>query len=98
MAQMITLLILSLLNADFPITNLTTNELYPCVAFANNQYYIFWSDWRSVPLYGLYGARVSSTGTVIDFNGKFLFQDSVGSSPAVAYDGTNFLVVWREGC
>jgi hypothetical protein len=88
---------LALFGADFVITNLSTYERYPCVAFANNQYYVFWSDFRSDPLLSLYGARVSAAGTVIDFNGKFLFRDTV-LNPAVAYDGTNFLVVWREGC
>ncbi len=97
MAIITTIITLSLLNADFAITNLNTYELYPCVAFANNQYYVFWTDYRHTSLYTLYGARVSATGTVIDLNGKFLFQDSV-FTPAVAYDGTNFLVVWREGC
>ncbi|MEO0096438.1 MAG: hypothetical protein ABIL15_04670 [candidate division WOR-3 bacterium] len=91
------LLAIGLLSADFGITNLPTYEIYPCVAFANNQYYVFWTDYRNSPIYALYGARVSATGTVIDLNGKFQFQDSC-FTPAVAYDGTNFLVVWREGC
>ncbi|MEO0181947.1 MAG: hypothetical protein ABIL40_00540 [candidate division WOR-3 bacterium] len=97
MVDIIAILTLNLFNADFAITNLNTIEVYPCVAFANNQYYVFWTDYRNSPIYALYGARVSATGTVIDLNGKFQFQDSC-FTPAVAYDGTNFLVVWREGC
>ncbi len=99
MVDIIAILTLNLFNADFAITNLNTIEVYPCVAFANNQYYVFWTDYRnsSSYMYALYGARVSATGTVIDLNGKFQFQDSC-FTPAVAYDGTNFLVVWREGC
>jgi len=88
---------LVLLNADFPVCNLTSNETSPCVAFANNQYYVFWADDRLYPRYALYGARVNQAGVVLDPNGKFLFADSV-FNPRVAYDGTNFLVVWREGC
>ncbi len=88
---------LVLFNADFPVCNLTTYEIYPCAYYANNQYYVFWTDYRSSPKYSLYGARVSTAGTVIDPNGKLLFADSV-FNPRVAYDGANLLVVWREGC
>lgn len=88
---------LILLNADFPVANLSTYEVYPCAIYANNQYYVFWTDYRLSPIYSLYGARVTPTGVVIDPNGKSLFADSV-FNPRVAYDGTNFLVVWREGC
>lgn len=88
---------LILLNADFPVATLPSSELYPCAIYANDQYYLFWTDCRIYPIYSLYGARVTTTGVVLDPNGKFLFADSV-SNPRVAYDGTNFLVVWREGC
>lgn len=90
-------LALSVINADFGICTMATYEIYPCAIYQNNQYYVFWTDYRSAPLYSLYGARVSATGTVIDPDGKFLATDSV-YNPKVAFDGTNFLVVWREGC
>ncbi len=89
--------VLVLFNADFPVCNLTSEEIYPCAYYANNQYYVFWTDYRFEPLYSLFGARVTTSGVVLDPNGKFLFADSV-YNPRVAYDGTNFLVVWREGC
>ena len=86
-----------LCGADFTICNATDQQYYPCPLYQNNQYYVFWTDARAYPLYALYGARINNTGTVLDPNGKFLFQDSV-MGPRAAYDGTNFLVVWREGC
>ena len=86
-----------LMGADFPICNSAEYQMYPCAIYENNQYYVFWTDYRSWPSYSLYGARIEVDGTVIDPNGNFLFEDST-FSPRVAYDGSNFLVVWREGC
>jgi len=91
------LLMVSLFGADFPICTASLQQQHPCPLFQNDQYYVFWTDLRSPPAISLYGARVSTSGTVLDPNGKFLFQDSV-STPRAAYDGNNFLVVWREGC
>lgn len=91
------LLIASLFSADFAICTAPSSQYYPAAIFANNQYYVFWTDYRTSPIYSLYGARVSATGTVLDPNGKVLFQDSV-FNPRVAFDGTNLMVVWREGC
>ncbi len=90
-------LLLVLINADFPVANLATGETYPCAAYKNDQYYVFWTDTRNNPLYSLFGARVNTGGTVLDPGGKMLATDSV-FNPRAAYDGANFLVVWREGC
>jgi hypothetical protein len=92
-----TLLVLSLFSADFAICNYANHQIYPYPAYANNQYYVFWTDYRADPIYGLYGARINTDGVVLDPNGKLQFQDSV-FTPRAAYDGSNFLVVWREGC
>ncbi|OGC41575.1 hypothetical protein A2Y85_01205 [candidate division WOR-3 bacterium RBG_13_43_14] len=91
------LFILTLVGADFTICNYTDHQIYPCPIYANNQYYVFWTDYRSTPIYGLYGTRITVDGTVLDPNGKLQFQDSV-FTPRVDYDGSNFMVVWREGC
>lgn len=84
-------------NADFTICDYTNHQIYPVPIHENNQYYVFWTDYRSQPIYGLYGARIAEDGTVIDPDGKLQFADSV-FSPRVASDGTNLFVVWREGC
>ncbi len=89
---------LSIFNADFAICTANDNQDLSSAIYKNNQYYVFWEDARSYPLYSLYGARISITGSVVDPDGKLLFRDSVYSRPAVAYDGTNFLVVFRDGC
>ena len=83
--------------ADFTICNYTNHQIYPVAIHENDQYYAFWTDYRSQPIYGLYGARIAEDGTIIDPNGKLQFADSV-FCPRVASDGSNMLVVWREGC
>lgn len=96
------LIFISLLfSADFPICTEDNRQQNPCGIFANNQYYVFWEDWRYYAvngIYALYGARITSNGTVLDPNGKLLFKVQPTYAPAVAYDGANFLVVTTDSC
>lgn len=46
----------------------------------------------------MYGARVSESGTVMDPDGKELFSNQVDAKPEAAWDGSNFLVVFRDSC
>ncbi len=88
-----------LINADFPICTSADHQHTPVAAFENNQYYVFWQDERfslMQDLYALYGARVSSDGSVIDPNGKALYCDSAAGILDAAYDGISFLVVFRD--
>ncbi len=98
MSTVLVILSLNLFNADFTICTAADNQDMPSAIYQNNQYYVFWKDDRASPLFALYGARVSTGGSVIDPNGKLLYRDSVFSRGSVAYDGTNFLVVFRDGC
>jgi hypothetical protein len=92
---------LCLVGTDFPICTATNSQFYPKVLCANDQYYVFWSDRRYYEVdtsYAVFGARVALDGTVIDPNGKELFKRQAAYVPAAAYDGTNFLVVYRDSC
>lgn len=90
---------LSLIGADFPICTATNNQVYPCAQFQNDQYYVFWADYRNYsPYYSLYGARIAQDGSVLDPDGKQLFMQQSAYEPAAAYDGNNFLVVFRDSC
>ncbi len=97
--SIILIMSLCLVNADFSVCTATNNQCHPCVIFETGQYYVFWADYRYYsPDYSLFGARVSTDGVVIDPNGNLLFRRQAAYDPAVAYDGTNFLVAFRDSC
>jgi hypothetical protein len=58
---------------------------------------VVWEDWRCGSLWDIYGIRVSPWGVVLD---SAAFPITTASNyevnPAVAFDGTNYLVVWQD--
>jgi hypothetical protein len=95
---MSTLILLALVGADFPICAASGFTGFASVVYAQEQFYVFWEDQRQAPLTGVYAARVTKQGTVLDPTGVELFTDSVGYRVSAAWDGTNFLVVTRQHC
>ena len=96
---MTTLLLLSaLVGADFPICTASGYTGYASVEYAQDQYHVFWEDQRAYPLTGVYGARVTKQGEVLDPTGVEFFTDSIGYRVSAAWDGENFLVVTRQHC
>lgn len=94
-------LLFILINADFPICTAYDHQFYPVVCYANDLYYVFWEDRRFVQsnaLYTVYCSRVTSNGTVLDPDGKFLFGNQVHYDIDAAFDGTNFLVAFEDSC
>jgi len=92
-------IVVLIIGFDFPICTETAHQYTPVALFENDQYYVFWQDERyfvAQELYALYGARVTIDGTVLDPDGKVLFCDSAAPVLDAAYDGTNFLVVFRD--
>ncbi len=77
-------------------------DRYPSVAFDGTNYMI---AWHRCALNGteagtdcnIYGARVGTDGTLLDSNG-FLISDGPQNQnyALVAFDGTNYLVVWYD--
>jgi hypothetical protein len=100
---MIIVLMLSLVlpSAEFPICTAADEQFNPCAIYENDQYYVFWADYRYDAVdssQSIFGARVSVSGTILDPDGKLLYKNRSGEGPVVAYDGTNFLVVFRDSC
>jgi len=94
-------LLLMLISTDFPISTAFESQRYPAVCYQQDQYYAFWCDRR---FYGLdttnclYCTRITTEGVVIDPDGRLLVRDDVGYELDAAFDGANFLVVFRNHC
>ncbi|MBI5489139.1 MAG: hypothetical protein HY905_17520 [Deltaproteobacteria bacterium] len=69
----------------------------PAVASDGDGWLVVWTTGTWASFNGVHGARVASDGTVLDPSGIDLCTaTSHQSAPAVAYDGANYLVVWRD--
>lgn len=67
------------------------------VAFSGSRYVAVWTDMRS-GMYCLYAARITRLGSVMDPQGVLIACGARDIyEPAIAWNGTNFLVVWTEG-
>jgi hypothetical protein len=73
------------------------------VAFDGTNYLVVWTDYRGYdqdPDYAdIYAARITPGGTNLDPNGIPIAVTGAWreGQPAVAFDGTNFLVTWDRG-
>jgi hypothetical protein len=69
----------------------------PAVAFdgTNSGYLVVWGKFVNGTQYEIYGARITSAGTAL---GEFPIFTAPGEQifPVLAFDGTNYLVVWRD--
>jgi hypothetical protein len=79
------------------ICDLESQQVSPAAVSYNGQWLVAWRDNRNGSYNDIYGSRISASGTVTDEDG-ILISSSVPaqSKPAVAFDGTNYLVVWQE--
>ncbi len=83
-------------------TGATNDQLAPSVAFNGTNFLVVWADNRGGvagnQFYQIYGARVSTSGTVLDPNG-LVISNVAGLrqySPEVASNGTDWEVVWQR--
>ncbi len=75
---------------------IANSQVYPSVASDGTDYLVVWQEWHP-PYEGedIYGARVSSTGRLLDTTRIVICEAPANQSrPFVAFDGTDYLVVW----
>jgi hypothetical protein len=84
--------------AGIPISTGPDWEVVSDVAFNGIDYLVVWEDYRSGSNFDIYGSRVGTDGSVLDPAG-IAVSTAVGDQecPALAFDGTNYLVVWEDG-
>ena len=69
----------------------------PVVAANGTNWLVAWHDWRSEMNPGVYGARITSAGQVLDSGGFTIGAAEEGEDCAsLASDGTNYLAVWQR--
>ncbi len=74
-----------------------TDQAHPAVAFDGTNYFVVWEDSRTGTYADIYGARVSTSGLVLDTGGIAVSTEwNEQARPAVAFDGTNYMVAWHD--
>ena len=85
-----------LLDLEVAYTRAEYEQLYPAAASDGTNSLVVWGDGRS-GLPDICGARLTPDGTVLDPAGIVISGAANGQTrPAVACDGTNYLVVWAD--
>ncbi len=84
----------SLVDTNFPICVVESNQISPEVCFGTTNYLVIWKDIRG-DTGKIYGQKVSPGGILIDT--EFIINDKgVGTSPDIVFGNTNFMVVWND--
>ncbi len=81
----------------------STASYNPSIIFDSLNFLIVWEDYRPLAFSDdIYAARISQANSVLDSNGIVISTvTNYQKAPSIAFDGTNYLVVWqdyRNGC
>ena len=83
--------------SGIPVCRAAGNQYAPDVAFTGTGFLVVWRDYRNGVGYDIYGTRVTADGVVLDTAGIAISTAAHDQmEPAVAFDGTNSLVVWQD--
>ena len=83
-----------LIGSDFAICDEALEQSQQAMAFDGTNYLVVWHDARNGN-YDIYGQRVNTVGGLVGTDFAICNQDDYQTGPAVAFDGTNYLVVWE---
>ena len=84
-------------SSGFPISGATSWQGSPAVALGDTDVLVVWHDARTSSFTDVYGARVTTAGEVLDPAGIGISTvENYQWFPRVAFDGTNYLVVWQD--
>lgn len=99
----------SLRNNEFLIdtcviyTQARGDQSWPSIASDGTDYLVVWQDSRCFPQHDVFCARVNSAGIILDPAGIHVatitydnLQAYCSGTPAVAYNGSNYLVVYQD--
>ena len=71
-------------------------QMNPAIAFDGTNFLIAWQDLRG-STWDIYANRISQAAVVLDGNGFALANGpNAEETPAIAFDGANYLVAWEE--
>jgi len=80
------------------ISTASSNQRGSAVAHDGTNFFVVWTDLRGGSYKGIYGTAVSAGGAVLNTGGVQVAQSGVHRHRTrIAWDGTNYLVVWDEG-
>ena len=84
-------------NPPFVVTNPANDQESPSIAFDGTGHLVAWADQRPGFDYDIYAGRIGPNGTRLDGSG-IAVATAPGNQlePSVAFDGTNYLVVWQH--
>ncbi len=79
------------------VSGATGVQEFPAIACDGTNCLVAWQDGRPGGYLDIYGARVTPSGSVLDPGGIAISTAAFSQFyPAVAFDGTNYLVTWQD--
>jgi hypothetical protein len=84
-------------NPPFVVTNPANGQQSPSIAFDGTGHLVAWVDQRPGFEYDIYAGRIGPNRTRLDGSGIAIATGAGNQfEPRVAFDGTNYLVVWQH--